>query len=55
MTDQASAVNTEGRLEVGGFVEVMFEAVPHGMAVRSDEVGFHLTLANHTISVIKKK
>ena len=48
-THQTSAVNTEGRLEVGGFVEVVFEALSEGVTVGSVEVGLHLSLADHPI------
>ena len=49
-THQACTVYAEGWLEVGGFVEIVFEAFAHGMAVGSDEIRFHLCFANHPIS-----
>ena len=43
-------MDTEGGLEVGHLVEVVFEALPQGVTVRSVEVCLHLGLAYLTIS-----
>ena len=48
-------MNTEGGLEIRGFVEVVLEAFSHGMAVGADEIGLHLRFADHTIPVETKK
>ena len=54
-THQAGAVDAEGRLEVGCFVEVVFEAVSEGVAVRADKVRLHLRLTDHPVPVSKNK
>ena len=54
-THQAGAVDAEGRLEVGCFVEVVFEAVSEGVAVRADKVRLHLGLTDHPVPVSKNK
>ena len=45
-TYQPRAMRAEGRLEVGRFVEVVFEAVAQGMAIGSDEVILHFRFGN---------
>ena len=49
MTYQASTVYTECWLEVGDFMEVMFEAVPQRVAVGADKIRLHFCLADHAI------
>ena len=43
-------MDAERRLEVGDFVEVVLEALSEGVAVGSDEVSLHLSLADLAVS-----
>ena len=54
-THQTGAVDAEGRLEVGCFMEVVFEAVAEGVTVRADKVRLHLRFTDHPIPVSKNK
>ena len=54
MTHQSCTVYTEGRLEVGGFMEVVLEAFAHGMTVGPNEIRLHLCLTDHPIPGKKK-
>jgi len=48
-TNQAGAVDTKCRLEVGRFMEVVLEAFTKCVTVRSNEVRLHLRLADHAV------
>ena len=48
---QSCAVNAERGLEVGNFMEVMFEALAKCMAVGTVEISLHLGLADHAVLV----
>ena len=48
-TDQSSAVDAEGWLEVGRLMEVVFKTFSKGVAVCTNEVRRHFGLADHSV------
>ena len=49
-THKSRTVYAKRRLEVGVFMEVMFEALSHGMAIGTNKICLHFSFADHPIS-----